>query len=451
MDTIISAVEQIVGLMYRIDWSNPDCLEGMSFEKLVNTDSNICPNLTNATFKASQYNYTVHTDSGYILYNTLFNSLSRLNQKEYDSYCSPECCDLELKEQLLEQGFLIPQEIDEIDAYYRLAAFLHHSIFRPLKVVIAPTMECNARCFYCYEAGVRHGSMSEETAEKLVEWIAAKSPQDDIEIMWFGGEPMLGQGCIDLISTQLTEKGIGFSSCMITNGSLLSDENLPGQIERWHLRNVQITIDGDESEYLKRKNYLAATTDCYQKLMDHIKTFAENKVHVSIRLNIDRNNVMSIYRVASEIEYRFSEYTNVNFYPAFLTGSDEPLNEEDKVEIIRGLLSRAKTITGLSIKNRLYEFPRISACDINNSNVFSIDSDGNIYPCERSLGKKHLSIGSISGDTINNERPVAGQRDECKSCVFLPKCFGGCHSTYIDGGAPCFEIKYMIKAYLELL
>lgn len=451
MDTIISAREQIVGLMYQINWSDPTCLEGLTLEDLVTTDSNICLNLAESALKPSLFNYMVHTESGYILYNTLFNSLSRLNHEEYENYCSQECCDVELKKQLVKQGFYLPQEVDEVDAFYRLASFLHHSINRPLKVVLAPTMECNARCFYCYEAGVKHRSMSKETADLIANWIEDNSTQEGVEIVWFGGEPLLGVSNIDEISSKLTEKGIPFKSYMITNGSLLSDETLPEQVERWHLRNVQITIDGDEKEYLKRKNYITAATDCYQKLMGHIRTLAENNVHVFIRLNIDRNNVMSIYRAAAEIERRFSRYHTVSFYPAFLTGADQPLKEEEKVEIIRGLLSRAKTITGLSIKNRLHEFPRVSACDINNSNSFAIDSDGDIYTCERALGKKHLSIGSIACDTISNDRPIAGQRDECRSCAFLPKCFGGCQSAYIDGDTPCFENKYMIKAYLELL
>ena len=160
---------------------------------------------------------------------------------------------------------------------------------------------------------------------------------------------------------------------------------------------------------------------------------------------------MSIYQAASEIEHRFSEYSNVSFYPAFLTGSDDPLAEEDKIEVIRGILSRAKTVMGLSMKSKLYELPRISSCDINNPNFFAIDSNGTIYSCEHDIGKKHLSIGSITNPTLNNERPIPGQRSECRACSFLPKCFGGCHNAYVNGDDPCFENKYMIKAYLELL
>lgn len=451
MDTIISAVEQIVGLLYQFDWSDPACLDPLTLDDLASSSCDICINLTETPLKPSRYNYIVHTKSGYILYNTFFNSLSRLNQQEYDTFCSPECCSIRLKEQLVEQGFLLPQTIDELDVYYRLTSFLHHQITRPLKVVLAPTMECNARCFYCYEAGVTHGKMGQETIDQVVAWIADKAAQKGVDIVWFGGEPLLGVTCIDEISAKLTEKAIPFSSYMITNGSLLDDTSLPEQIKRWNLRHVQITIDGDESEYLKRKNYAAAIPNCYEKLMNHMETLAKNDVHVFIRLNIDRHNIMSIYQAASEIEHRFSEYSNVSFYPAFLTGSDAPLAEEDKIEVIRGILSRAKTVMGLSMKSKLYELPRISACDINNPNFFAIDSNGTVYSCEHDLGKKHLSIGSITNPTLNNERPIPGQRSECRACSFLPKCFGGCHSAYVNGDDPCFENKYMIKAYLELL
>lgn len=453
MDTIISAKEQIVGLIYQIDWADPNWAGKLSMKDLIDADYNISTNFIETALKPSQYNYVVHTNSGYILYNTLFSSLSRLEQQEYHAYCLPECCNLELKMQLAEQGFFVPKEIDESAVYYRLASFLRQNISYPLKIVLAPTMACNARCFYCYEAGAAHSSMSKETAEKVVDWIETKSlsMQKSVEIVWFGGEPLLGVTHIDEISLKLAEKGIEFSSSMITNGSLFEDEVLPEQIKRWHLRSVQISIDGDEDEYLKRKNYLSVSPNCYPELMKHIQTLAENNVYVFVRLNIDRNNVLNIYRAAREIEYRFSKYSNVSFYPAFLTGVDCPLDDEDKVEIIRGLLSRAKTIMGLSIKNRLYEFPRISACDINNPNFFAIDPNGYIYSCEHALGKKHLSIGALPDGIIKNKRPAVEWRKECRMCAFLPKCFGGCYSAYATGDAPCFETKYMIQAYLELL
>lgn len=451
MDTIISANAQIIGLMYQLDRPQLDRLDQLSLEDLANTDRSLCLSLSRTPLKPSQFNYTVETASGHILYNTLYNSLSRLDQQEYEEYASPKSCGTSLKQQLVEQGFLLPQNIDEGEAYYRITAFLCQRLQRPMKIILAPTMECNARCFYCYEAGVRHGRMSAQTAESIAEWIVGHAQGQKLELVWFGGEPLLGKDCIDLISARLSEKGAAFSSYMITNGSLLENETLPEQIDRWHLQTVQITIDGDEKEYLRRKNYTAASSGLYRELMGHIRTLAQNGINVQLRLNIDRGNVLSIYRAAREIEELFGTYSNVNFYPAFLSGSEEPLDEAEKVEIIQGLLRRAKTVTGLSIKKKLYEPPHISACDINNPNVFAFDSDGDIYACERALGKKHLSIGSISGGIVHPQRPIAGQREECRACTFLPKCFGGCHSAYISGDDPCFEIKYMIRAYLELL
>lgn len=342
MDTIISANAQIIGLMYQLDRPQLDRLDQLSLEDLANTDRSLCLSLSRTPLKPSQFNYTVETASGHILYNTLYNSLSRLDQQEYEEYASPKSCGTSLKQQLVEQGFLLPQNIDEGEAYYRITAFLCQRLQRPMKIILAPTMECNARCFYCYEAGVRHGRMSAQTAESIAEWIVGHAQGQKLELVWFGGEPLLGKDCIDLISARLSEKGAAFSSYMITNGSLLENETLPEQIDRWHLQTVQITIDGDEKEYLRRKNYTAASSGLYRELMGHIRTLAQNGINVQLRLNIDRGNVLSIYRAAREIEELFGTYSNVNFYPAFLSGSEEPLDEAEKVEIIQGLLRRAK-------------------------------------------------------------------------------------------------------------
>lgn len=38
-------------------------------------------------------------------------------------------------------------------------------------IIIAPTLECNAHCFYCFENGYRKGRMSIQTADALVKFL----------------------------------------------------------------------------------------------------------------------------------------------------------------------------------------------------------------------------------------------------------------------------------------
>ena len=49
------------------------------------------------------------------------------------------------------------------------------------------------------------------------------------------------------------------------------------------------------------------------------------------------------------------------------------------------------------------------------------------------------------------ERGLSGREQMCQSCVFLPKCSGGCQNARNHGDPPCFIDKYIITAYLEML
>jgi len=51
-------------------------------------------------------------------------------------------------------------------------------------------------------------------------------PEDFIRIDWYGGEPLLAIDTIDRISTYLINKKINFTAGMVTNGYLLTPENV---------------------------------------------------------------------------------------------------------------------------------------------------------------------------------------------------------------------------------
>lgn len=42
-------------------------------------------------------------------------------------------------------------------------------------------------------------------------------------------------------------------------------------------------------------------------------------------------------------------------------------------------------------------------------------------------------------------------REECKKCVFLPKCMGGCAANLETNDEACMIEKYMIQGYLAYL
>ena len=93
-----------------------------------------------------------------------------------------------------------------------------------LELIILPTEKCNFRCSYCYET-FAIGRMQLAVQEAVCRLIASRDDLDQLEISWFGGEPLLGLPVIRKIGAfahAFADKyGIALLGSMTTNGYLL--------------------------------------------------------------------------------------------------------------------------------------------------------------------------------------------------------------------------------------
>ena len=404
-------------------------------------------------YKLSHFDYIVKKKDGVLIYNTLYSSLTRLSDEELFYINDLRNCPEELLKGLLDQGIVIEASIDEVvlyNKYVKLAAKYYTA--KP-NITVTPTMECNARCFYCYEENVRHGKMKDEAIPRIIDVIKSLDIGKGINLTWFGGEPLLNQDWMDHFSDELRKENIFFTSFIISNGSKINQNVIEKMKNNWNITSIQITFDGSNDEYYKRKNYVDQDNNTvYYEMLQRIKLLAKNGIAVQIRLNIDKQNMDSIIEAARDIQYLFSDNENVSYYPAFLTGSNEKLSEEEKLDVVRKLIDADKSNI-MSINSHLYRPPKVGACFYNQKGAISIDTDGNIFICDRKLGHAEYAVGNIYINSAleNDERVLAGQRKECNNCVFLPKCMGGCNDAYENNEVPCFIDKYLIKAYLDLL
>lgn len=404
-------------------------------------------------YKHSVFNYIQEKNKYVLIYNTLYNSLVRLTLEEYENYKNLYSLNNNLEKDFVSNGLWIDKSLDEKQRY--LACSQAYTLYmpRPLSITITTTLKCNARCTYCYENGVSQIDIYENAEEKIVDFIKKHLETNEVNITWFGGEPLLNVNFIDKLTKRLLEEEIQFSSYIITNGSLLSDEIVNDKLQFWNVKNIQITLDGTEKEYIKRKRYINPSEGEFYKILNNISKVALKGIFVNIRLNIDTQNKLDILELLKEIDKIYSTYENVVFYPAFITGTPNVLAEEEKITYIKEMLLTMKNIKKLTAGTKFYSLPRMHACMNGNPKSFSIDVNGNIYTCEHHVGIENHKIGNInSEENLNDSR---GRnivfREECDKCVFLPKCYGGCESNYLEGDSSCMIEKYLIKAYLEIL
>lgn len=407
----------------------------------------------NSIYKCSQYNYHVENEKEHLIYNTLYNSLVRMNREEYKEYLFCKTSNFLLEEEFVRNGFWINEEIDERKRYLTIAHIFTKYLKRPINLTITSTLKCNARCEYCYERGVLQKDLDSTSFEKIINFIKLKDYSMGVNLNWFGGEPLMNISALDYISEKLIENNISFKSYVITNGSLLNRNILDNKLEKWKVHDIQITLDGTKLEYEKRKNYKNKKEGEYYRILDNILNVAEKGICVHLRLNIDLKNVENIYFLLEELEHIFANYDNVVFYPAFISGCTENLTEEQKIEVIKNMLDKLKNPRKLTTGTKLYSYPKIHACMKRDPNSFTIDVNEKIYDCEHLVGKTENAIGSLDIGIYQKDTRASKTilREECYNCVFLPKCMGGCEANYLSNDNPCMIEKYIIMGYLKLL
>lgn len=421
------------------------------FEKYFASDSDSFT--ISEVVKESCFNYWEHRKTFHVVYNTLYNSLIYLSPEEFLLLKNDTKQNTSLIRELTGQGILVDNKWDEKNLYFSFSNTKRIYNNTELSIVFTTTMQCNARCAYCYEAGAVKKSFDENAKNNILSFLQKQGMDHGINITWFGGEPLLNTDLIDYITAELLKRNLMFSAYIITNGSLLSEQVIKEKLDYWHVKGMQITIDGTKEQYQKIKNYQKPYDNVFDQLLRNIKTVGDIGIHVDIRLNIDQQNKENIISLAKQLTTYYSEQENIVLYPAFISGTCTTVPQKERVPYLKRLLETTKDPAKLCFTTKVHSIARKSPCNVANYRAFGIDVDGYLYDCEHYVGKAEKAIGDIwrglyKPETRNSEYEFS---NECTDCVWVPKCYGGCRAHRLDGDIPCMVESYMIPAYIEYM
>lgn len=367
-------------------------------------------------------------------------------------------------------GFVINESINELERLQNLRQIQKQNK-KILKIVVAPTLECNFACKYCYEVP-KKGEMVKNIQDKLILFIQEKLKQDKVEklsLVWYGGEPLLAKHIIYEISNRLIELckeyNVQYSSSIITNGYLIDNETAD-KLYKSNIKFAQITVDGLKDIHDRRRPLKALNENkTYDKIIENINILNKKGINVSIRVNIDINNYETIEKFIDQISKEISDKDKTSIYLGHVFEHADGKKCYNKYCLSKEQFSSCKLISLKSCKEYGFartirkSYPRLrpNYCAATLDNSFVIDYDGNIYKCWNDVCDTNYKVGKV-GNTIEFNDNItkwnkynAIDDEKCRECSILPICAGGCprESVYFQKQNKCEDIKFIIKDLME--
>lgn len=241
----------------------------------------------------------------------------------------------------------------------------------PTRLVLLVTHNCQLKCSYCR---VRKfpAAMSEEVLSRAIDLVFSSGRQD-LQIQFFGGEPLLSFDLIKKATTRaerinkLSKRDLTF--ILTTNGILLDSQKVAFLKEHNFL--VECSIDGEVEKQLRMRK-AACGTDYYSQMTDNLRhLFGSGVGHYSISV-VTPSGATSMfesfkYLVGLGFKRLQMNYSLGIFWPS---------------SAIDSLLGQTKRVVDFLKKERGVEFVNLTSARrepvVLNAEL-TVDCDGGIY------------------------------------------------------------------------
>lgn len=339
-----------------------------------------------------------------------------------------------------------------------------------LGLTICPTLRCNFRCPYCFEASQADGAtMTPETVERLLAFIASYEDARSLSLAWYGGEPTLAWEVIEDVTTRVQALDIEYAGAgLVTNGYILTAEKI-ARLGDLQITSIQITLDGPPEVHDARR-VLAGGAPTYARILENVAALVESPYEgaCAIRVNVDKHNLEGFLELRAELLARF-EGTKLSVYAGHVNTSlghsyDHAcsLDLDDWAEFTFDLYRAG----GLVPHGRFYPAGDLHGiCVATCHNGFVVGPSGELYKCWEDVGKPEMVIGDVTAEEPITDPGLralyalgtdAYDDPECLACAVLPICGGGCANKRLrakrlgeEGLLVCSPYRDHLTAYLE--
>lgn len=311
--------------------------------------------------------------------------------------------------------------------------------------------DCNLRCKYCFaDTGEFHGGrclMSAETGKKAIDFVIKSSgARKNIEIDYFGGEPLMNFGVVREITEYAKAEGEkhekNFRFTVTTNGILLN-EDIKKYINE-NMSNVVLSIDGTK-ETNDRMRYRVDGSGSYDSIVPKFQDLAESR-------NQDRYYVRGTFTAYNKdfakdvIHLADLGFKQTSVEPVVapetedyaLTKEDIPVIFREYEKLTEEYVKRYKEGKGFNFFHFMIDLDqgpcvvkRLSGCGAGHE-YLAVAPNGDIYPCHQFVGNNDFLMGNVDSGTIDEkiksyfEKSNIYTKEKCKNCFAKFYCSGGC-------------------------
>lgn len=360
------------------------------------------------------------------------------------------CSDYEIQ-WLISAGYLVRKEVDE--RAIRDAKKAHILENNYLNLTIHITKECNFRCVYCSNEFTEEVIM-EEVQKNIIKFLKRNIYRySGVCVSWFGGEPLLETEIINYLSAQIIEickkaKKPYFAD-ITTNGYML-EESVIEKLQRWKVREICVTIDGDEKTHnrTRKTRYNQGT---YKKIIENLLLIKEKYKHIPlnifIRINLTKDTIKNFSEYYEEFNRLFGSDSRFSLYLKLVRDwggkeinviRNQLVHETALKEVYKQYVHNKRELSILEDFEQL-EFGGLS-CNSMKKNSLVFFHNGDVSKCEKN--EKFNVLGKLTQEGIEFDNEIFEMwngiaykmKEKCQNCPISTLCFGnGCPRDKIRG------------------
>jgi len=342
---------------------------------------------------------------------------------------------------------LVADDVDELESLqqrYKATRFDR----KGLGLTLVTSLGCNFDCPYCFEAK-QPSVMSDRVQAAVLRLVDEELPKiSRLTVTWFGGEPLVGKKALIRLSKAFIERcdrtNVAYEASIITNGYLLDEETCE-KLHNARIAVAQVTIDGPPAVH-DRMRPLVNGAGTFWQIVKNLR-HAINYLTVSVRVNLDVENfhhanillqILASEGLGGKVGVYAGQIVTTNHDTHSVpSNSYKPtcFTNPEFARVEREFNAMAKQY---GFGDFVLPKPTGAPCTAVRANELVIGSRGELYKCWESVGNPREVIGHV--DDYENADTRTGKwlkydpftNVECRSCMALPVCMGGCAQHAMD-------------------